>query len=114
MNYKKISDLDAELISLLEDINQSKVFRSVYELDEYVAEQQIICEYEVYTTQCWNLAKILSFEGYDLIEYAQAYDFKNCDNLVGLVDLLIQDYFLDHCEFNKKTQKIVWSKPINY
>lgn len=52
---------------LLKDIKKDNVFRSVHELDEYISENQIIFEYEAYTVLCWNLASILSFEGYDLI-----------------------------------------------
>ena len=100
MNYKTILDLDDLLVNLLADIQKDNFFHNIHELDEYISENQVIYEYEAYTAPCWNLASILFFEGYDLIEYARAFDFKNCDHLFYLVDLMIRDYFLDHCEFN--------------
>ena len=111
MNYKTIKYLDDHLIYLLQIVNCDKLFRDFDEFKEYILEKQFIFEFEVYENNCWDLAKLLSFEGYDLIEYTKDYDYKN---IVDLVDLLIQNYFLDHCRFNEKTQKIMWSKSIEY
>ena len=109
MAYREIWDLNDELQYILEGINQEHNFENIDDFNDYIFENQVILEYEIDIATCFDLARLLMFEGYDIIEYAHEYDFENCDNLTYLLDVMIQNYFLEHCHLDSKTKKVVWN-----
>lgn len=91
INAVKI-DLDIDLLNellLIERNNGAVRIDRSYDVNEYL--EEYMCDYKVYTSDLFDYAKSLYFNGYNVLEKAIEYEMDN----ILLVNQLITDYVID-------------------